>query len=215
MQVTRVYIVDDHPVVQRGLGDLFDREEDFVVCGISSGVTEAMDAIPKVKPDLVISDLSLGDHRGLDLVSQLVSHDPSIPVLIVSMHDEELYANRALAAGARGYVMKEESEVGILEAAREVAAGGIYLSEKMRSQIRSEETSNTSHVFPLDVLTDRELEVYRLIGQGFAPRHIAEKLNLSVSTIEAYRERIKSKLGLASSPQLLRHAVRWCKDHDV
>lgn len=212
----RIYIVDDHPVVRRGLSQIFEREPGFYVCGEAESVAQALLAIPDLAPDLVVSDLSLEGRSGLELTTQLKRQHPSLPVLIVSMHDEELYAARALAAGANGYVMKRSSDRDIIWAAQEVLAGRIYLSEYMRHQLEANQHQNGIAVAsPIDLLADRELEVFLLMGQGFAPRHIAEKLSLSPSTVEVYRERLKEKLGLESSPVLLRYAVRWCKDHDV
>lgn len=212
--LTSVYIVDDHAIVRYGLRQIFEREPDFCVCGEADNVTQALLDIPKSSPDLIVTDLSLDGRSGLELTQQLAAHHPNLPVLVMSMHDEQLYAHRVLAAGARGYVMKRSSFVQVVEAAREVVAGRIYVSEPIREQIQASEHVNGCFSGPLGVLTDRELEVFRLIGQGYAPRHIAEYLNLSVSTIEVYRERIKEKLGLESSPLLLRFAVRWCKDHE-
>lgn len=211
----RIYLVDDHSVVRRGLRQLFEHEADFCVCGEASSVTQALSEISELAPDLVLSDLTLEGRSGLELVQLLAAHHPHIPVLIVSMHDEQLYAQRTLAAGARGYVMKRHADGEVIQAAREVLAGRIYASETVWERIHVGLHPNGVPPTPIDVLSDRELEVFLLIGQGFAPRHIAERLSLSTSTIEVHREHIKQKLGLESSPLLLRYAVRWCKDHDL
>lgn len=216
MVTKRVYIVDDHPVVRRGLRQLFEREQGFSVCGEAESVAQALMSVPASDPELVISDLSLGGRNGLELTRQLATHHPRVPVLIVSMHDEKMYAQRAIAAGAKGYVMKKHSEQEVVKAAREVLAGKIYLSDAIRPLVEENGDQNRdTSGSPINALTDRELEVFRLIGEGFPPRHIAENLNLSVSTIEVYRERIKHKMGLKSSPLLLRYAVSWCKDNDA
>ena len=212
---TRVYIVDDHPIVRRGLCQIFEREPDFCICGEADSVAQALLALPDLAPDLIVSDLSLEGRSGLELTRQIATYHPNLPVLIVSMHDEQLYAQRALAAGARGYIMKRCTDNELIQAAREVLAGRIYVSEGIRQQMETSCPLNGSSPNTLAALADRELEVFRLIGQGFAPRHIAEQLNLSVSTIEVYRERIKQKLDLKSSPLLVRYAVRWYKDHDL
>ncbi len=216
MTKKRILIVDDHPIVRRGLHQLFDREANFCVCGEAESVAQALLAVPELEPDLVVTDLTLGGRGGLELTQQLATQYPDLPVLIVSMHDELLYAQRALAAGARGYVMKRSADGALIQAARQVLSGEIYVSDAVREQMHAEpDSDDLSDLSRLDVLTDRELEVFMLIGQGFAPRHIAERLSLSVSTVEVYRERIKEKLNLNSSPLLLRYAVRWCKDHDM
>ena len=212
----RIFTVDDHPVVRRGLCQLFENEPDFHVCGEAGSVAQALLALPGLAPDLVVSDLTLEGRGGLELARQLAVHHPGLPVLIVSMHDELLYAQRALAAGARGYVMKRRSDDEVIRAAREVLAGRTYVSEAVRQQMQVDgRPGRPAPATPIEALTDRELEVFLLIGQGFAPRHIAERLSLSASTVEVYRERLKQKLSLESSPLLLRYAVRWCKDHDL
>lgn len=214
--IQRIYVVDDHPIVRQGLCHLFDREPDFEICGDAAGVGEALAGIPTARPDLVVSDLTLEGSSGLELVKSLVRHHPEIRVLILSMHDEELYAERALAAGAQGYVMKRHAEGEILHAAREVLAGRAYLSDTLRDRLAAQRLPDEKPGrSPVETLTDRELEVFRLIGQGYAPRHIADRLHLSVSTVEVYRERLKEKLHLDSSALLTRYAVRWSKDHEA
>ncbi|HMB91976.1 MAG TPA: response regulator transcription factor [Rhodothermales bacterium] len=212
---TRVYIVDDHPIVRRGLRQIFERQPDFCVCGEADNVTQALLAIPDLAPDLVVTDLSLEGRGGLELTRQITAHHPKLPVLIISMHDEQLFAPRALDAGARGYIMKRCSDNELIHAAREVMAGRVYLSEPVHEQMEACTHLNGSVLNSLAALTDREMEVFRLIGEGFAPRHIADQLNLSVSTVEVYRQRIKEKLDVRSSPLLLRYAIRWCKDHNI
>ncbi len=172
----RVFVVDDHPVVRQGICQIFEREADFTVCGEAEAVTEAFSLIPAAGADLVVSDLSLEGRSGLELAKHLSTYHPDVPVLILSMHDEALYAQRALAMGARGYIMKRQPPTEILFAAREVLAGRLYVPASISETV----TAGTEEGFstegsPLDILTDRELEVFMLIGQGFAPRHIAEQ----------------------------------------
>ncbi len=200
--LTRTLLVDDHTVVRRGLRYLFEREPDFEVVGEAATEAEAFDLIEALGPDLLVTDLTLEGRGGLDLIERVHRYHPEVRVLVLSMHDEELYAQRAFAAGAHGYVMKRYADDEILRTARIVRDGDVHLSASA--------PGGTST--PLASLTDRELEVFLLIGQGYAPRHIAEKLNLSVSTVEVYRERLKEKLDIESSPLLLRYAVQWCKD---
>lgn len=211
----RVFVVDDHPIVRRGLRQLFHREVDFTVCGEAATAADALLAITDLQPDLVVSDLKLEGRDGLELTKQIDTHAPAVPVLIVSMYDERLYAERALAAGARGYVMKRSDDDELLHAARQVLTGRIYITDAIREKVREHgdalPEATKDHL--IDRLTDRELEVFLLLGQGFAPRHIADRLNLSVSTIEVYRGRLKDKLHLDSSAVLTRYAVRWCRDH--
>lgn len=204
---TRTVLVDDHTVVRRGLRQLFEREPDFEVVGEAATEAEAFDLIEALGPDLLVTDLTLEGRGGLDLIGRVHRYHPEVRVLVLSMHDEALYARRAFAAGARGYVMKRYADDEILRAARIVRGGEVYLSA--HAPLPGEPNG------PLAGLTDREFEVFLLIGEGYAPRHIAEKLSLSVSTVEVYRERLKEKLGLESSPLLLCYAVRWCKDQDT
>lgn len=211
--VTRTVLVDDHAVVRRGLRQLFEREPDFAVCGEADTEAGAFDLVEALAPDLLITDLTLEGRSGLDLIKRVHSYHPALPVLVVSMHDARLYAERALAAGALGYAMKRYTDEEVLRAARTVRSGRAYLPEPVRQDVGPDALPGAGSD-PTAVLTDRELEVFLLVGQGFTPRHIAEKLSLSVSTVEVYRERIKEKMGLESSPLLLRYAVRWCKDHE-
>ena len=211
----KILIVDDHAIVRRGLRQLLERESAFHVCAEAEDATQALAAADQHAPDLVVADLMLDGSSGLELTKRLHTYHPDLPVLIISMHDEQLYAERALRAGAKGYVMKGRSEAEIIRAAYTVLAGHVYVSKALQAKMQTQELPAGPEVAPapLDNLTDRELEVFLLVGQGYAPRHIAEELHLSVSTIEVYRERLKEKLGLESSALLLRYAVRWCKDH--
>lgn len=210
-----ILICDDHPIVRRGLRQLFDSEPDFRVCGEADNVSDAILLIDEQNPDLIVTDLKFPGRDGLELTRLARAHHPNLPVLIVSMHDELLYALRAIGAGARGYVMKWHSDDEIVQAARHLLAGRIYLSPAVREQMRVRSSNGSDPGTPLEKLTDRELEVFLLLGAGYAPRHIADRLSLSVSTVEVYRERLKEKLGMESSPMLTRYAVYWCKDHNV
>ena len=213
----RVLIVDDHPIVRQGLAQVLEQESDLVVCGEADTAEEALDAIAAKKPDVVIVDLLLKDGNGLDLIKTLRSIRPDLPILVLSMHDESLYAERALRAGAQGYIMKEQAADEMLTAVRKVLAGDVYLSQAMVSRIlrrlargRGEEQES-----PLQRLTDRELEVFRLIGEGLGTRRIAARLGVSVKTIESYRANIKEKLQLASGSELVRHAVQWVEGGEL
>jgi DNA-binding NarL/FixJ family response regulator len=207
----RVLVVDDHAIVRDGLVRLINQEDDLEVCGEAEGVPDALQAVKQLKPDVAIIDLSLDQHLGgLDLVKDIRARHPSLPTLVLSMHDESVFAERALRAGARGYVMKEEATETVMTAIRRVLGGEIYLSDQMTSHMLSQLAGRGSGPgSPVDTLSDRELEVFQLIGEGFGTSQIAEKLHLSVKTIETYREHIKTKLGLADGTELLRHGIQW------
>ena len=211
--VTRMVLVDDHAVVRHGLRQLFECEPDFAVVGEGATEAEGFDCVEVFGPDLLVTDMTLDGRSGLDLIHRVHRYHPALPVLVVSMHDEVLYAHRALAAGARGYVMKRSTDGEVLRAARAVRDGHVYTDGTVQSETGPEKLLSNGRD-PLAMLTNREFEVFLLVGQGFVPRHIAERLSLSVSTVEVYRERIKEKLDLGSSPVLLRYAVRWCKDRN-
>lgn len=206
-----VLIVDDHPIVRQGLAQLIDQEQDLEVCGQAEDAHEAMQAIHTLDPDLVIVDISLKDTSGMELIKDLKVQYPDLPVLTLSMHDEAVYGERALRAGARGYIMKQEATEKVVTAIRRVLAGELYVSDgmaaKMVSKIVGGGTRRTGS--PVDCLSDRELEVFRLIGEGFSTREMAEKLHLSVKTIETYRAHIKDKLGFEDANELLRSAIQW------
>ena len=208
---TAILIVDDHPMLRRGLASLIESEPDLTVCGEASGCQAALQAIRQSKPDLVIVDLGLEGCDGLDLIKEMKLHHPGTPALVLSMHDESLYAERALRAGARGYVTKQQLDDTVLIAIRRLCNGEMYLSEKIGARFaqkflggRTLETDS-----PLAVLTDRQLEVFRLIGQGQGTRRIAKRLHLSIKTIESHREHIKQKLALDSGAELVRRAIHW------
>jgi DNA-binding NarL/FixJ family response regulator len=207
----RVLIVDDHPIVRHGLGQLITDVPDLYVCGSAASPTEALQAITESKPDLVLLDLSLGEDSGLELLKQIRTQHANLPVLVLSMHDEAYYADRVLRAGAMGYVMKQESADHVIAAIHQVLSGKVYLSETMSSSMltRMVGGKSTDGGSPVDSLTDRELQVLNLIGRGLGTRQIAEQLHLSVKTVENYREHLTAKLKLQTSSELVRYAVRW------
>ena len=205
----RVLIVDDHPIVRQGLRRLIDQEEDLSVCGEAEDVKEARDAIEALSPDAVILDISLKNSDGVDLLKELRIRRLKTPVLVLSMHDESIYAERLLSAGANGYIMKQEASDRFLAALREVLSGGIYVSDAVRSKIANAAATEDVVDDPIARLSNRELQVFNLIGQGLSTREIADKLNLSVKTIESHRLTIKEKLNIDSATQLVRYAVRW------
>lgn len=207
----RVLIVDDHPIVRHGLGQLITDVPDLYVCGSAASPTEALHAITESKPDLVLLDLSLGEDSGLELLKQIRAQHADLPVLVLSMHDEAYYADRVLRAGAMGYVMKQESADHVIAAIHQVLSGKVYLSETMSSSMLTRMVGGKSIEggSPVDSLTDRELQVLNLIGRGLGTRQVAEHLHLSVKTVENYREHLKAKLKLQTSSELVRYAVRW------
>lgn len=207
----KILIVDDHPLVREGLADLVNKEKDLVVCGQAEAAYQAMEAIRELKPDMAIVDISLKEKSGLELIKDIKIQHPGLPVLTLSMHEESVYAERALRAGAKGYIMKREATKKVVTAIRKVLRGQLYLSEKMttrlvRKFVDGKPEAGTS---PIDRLTDRELEVFSLLGRGNGTRQISEQLHLSVKTIETYRSRIKEKLNLTSASELLQHAFQW------
>ena len=206
-----VFIVDDHPIVRQGLTQLIEQEADLKVCGEASDVKEARLALSKTLPDVVIVDLSLRDSDGLELIKDIRSKYRQLPVLVLSMHDENIYAERLLSAGANGYIMKQAAADQLLTALRRVLSGGIYVSEHVGTSMieRFAVAGRRQNANPIDRLSNRELQVLNLIGRGRTTREIAESLNLSVKTVESHRQRIKKKLNLQTSPQLVQFAVNW------
>jgi DNA-binding NarL/FixJ family response regulator len=206
-----VLIVDDHPIVRQGLAQLIDQERDLQVCGQAQDAHEAMQAIRTLSPDMVIVDISLKDTSGMELIKDLKVRYPDLPVLTLSMHDEAVYGERALRAGAKGYIMKQEATEKVVTAIRRVLAGEVYVSDDMAAKMVSKLVGGGSRKTgsPVECLSDRELEVFRLIGEGYGTREMAEKLHLSIKTIETYRAHIKDKLGLEDANELLRCAIQW------
>src|SRR5271156_6137355 len=205
-----VFIVDDHPLLRQGLASLIGREADLTVCGEAEEAQAALMAIGEKKPDILIVDISLNGPDGLDLLKNLRMLYPDLPVLILSMHDESIYAERALRARANGYIMKQEATEKVLVAVRRILDGEIYLSDRMANKLLHQYVSGASadaHS-QLSALSDRELEVFRLIGEGRGTRQIAEKLHLSIKTVETYQAHIKDKLSLRSGRELVQHAIQ-------
>lgn len=213
----KILIVEDHPIFRWGLSELINQEPDMVVCGDATDVSGAWKAIERLEPDLIIADITLENSDGIDLAKAVNRRSKTIPVLILSMHDQFLYAERALHAGARGYIMKQEAMESVVTAIRQVLAGKIYLNEKVKDQILFNLADRPAGGgrSPMDRLTDRELEVFRMIGKGFSTREIASKLHLSIKTIGTYRERIKEKFSLKHANELVRHAVHWEKTGEI
>ena len=213
----RILIVDDHPMMRQGLGQLIGAEPDLAVCGEAENAGLALEAVGTLKPDLVLADISLPGKNGLELVKDFQVIQPGLPVLVISMHDESLYAERVLRAGGRGYIMKQEGGRKLMLAIRQVLSGKIYVSEKMSEEILETLSGHRAGTesSPLEKLTDREFEVFQLLGQGNGTRKVAEKLHLSVKTVEAHRANIKVKLKLNSAVELVRFAVRWTESQGV
>jgi len=207
----RVMIVDDHPIMRHGLVQLIDAQPELEVCSLAGTAAEALAAISAAQPELALVDISLPDRNGLELLKDIHAQYPKVKVLIVSMHDESLYAERALRAGARGYIMKEEAANKLIEAIRTVLDGHIYVSGEMSARIIEMISGNSGdpQAAPLSRLSDRELEVFEEIGRGKATREMAEMMGISARTIDAHRAHIKKKLGLKDGSELVRYAVRW------
>jgi len=206
----KVFVVDDHPIVREGLTLLINREADLAVCGVAEETHSALRTIEVLKPDILIVDISLNGPDGLDLLKTIRTKDPDLPVLILSMHDESIYAERVLRAGANGYIMKQEATERVLVALRRILNREIYVSDRVANKMLQQYVgvSNTAKRSPLDELSDRELEVLRLIGEGYSTREIAENLHISVKTVETYQGHLKEKLGLKNSRELFQFAIR-------
>ena len=206
-----VFVVDDHPIVRQGLALLINQETDLVVCGEAEEMHSALRAIMALHPDILIVDISLNGPDGLELLKQIRINSPRLPVLILSMHDESIYAERALRAGANGYIMKQEATEKVLVALRRILSGEIYVSDRIANNMLQHYVrgANLSEHSSVSELTDRELEVFRLIGEGHGTRQIADELHLSVKTVESYQAHIKEKLSLRNSRELVQHAVQW------
>jgi DNA-binding NarL/FixJ family response regulator len=210
----KILIVDDHPIFCLGMSEVINKEKDLMVCGSEDSAPKAVKAIAELKPDLVIVDISLKDSDGIDLVKEITIRFPGLPVLMLSMYDESLYAERALLAGARGYIMKQEATTLVAQALRKVLKGEIYASANVKEKAFQRLVAQHGPInkSPIEILTDRELEVFRLIGEGLSTREIAGRLHLSIKTIGTYRENIKDKLGLKHYTQLIKMAVFWSQE---
>lgn len=213
----KILLVEDHPIFRLGLAELINQEDDFIAFGDSKDVDPAIKEIETLKPDLIIADITLKKSDGIDLVKYVKKYHKNIPVLVLSMHDEYLYAERALHAGAKGYIMKQEAMESVVTAIHHVLEGKIYLTEKVKEHILSNisDTPEIKKKTPIDRLTDRELQVFKMIGRGFSSRDIAERLFLSIKTIGTYRERIKNKFNLKHANELIRCAVHFEKTGQI
>ena len=207
----RILIVDDHPITRYGLTQLINHEPDLLVCGEAESAAQALAAIKSARPDLVLADITMPGRSGLEFIKDLQAQHPGVAVLVMSMHDETIYAERVLRAGGRGYIMKNEGGERLLEAIRQVLQGQVYISKSMSAALLEVFTPHRSSVGEATpgALSDREFEVFQLIGQGLSTRQIGERLNLSVKTIGTHRQHIKQKLKVRTGPELIRQAVRW------
>ena len=213
----KVFIVDDHPIVRQGLALLINREQDLAVCGDAEEAVSALQQIDDLKPHIVVVDISLSGPDGLDLLKNLRQRAPGLPVLILSMHDESHYAERALRAGASGYIMKQEATERVLVAIRRILGGEVYVSDRLANKMLHQFVGGgpAARHSPIADLTDRELEVFRLIGRGHTTREIAEELHISVKTVESYQARIKDKLSLKNARELVQRAIQWVDDKNL
>ena len=206
----RVLIVDDHPIVRQGLKRMIETESDLEVCGEAATEAQARRAIRELNPDIVIVDLALQEGDGLELVRDVHAHHPDVPMLVLSMHDEAIYAERLLSEGASGYIMKQAAADQLLNALRTVLSGEIYLSEALSHTARGRAAApGASASNPVERLTNRELQVLNLVGRGVSSREIAAELGLSVKTVESHRQSVKRKLNLTTNAQLLQYAMNW------
>lgn len=210
----RLLIVDDHPLFREGLRQMIDRTAGLMVCREVSDAAAALKAIPEARPDLVLVDISLGGTNGIDLVKSIKARHEDLPVLVISMHDESLYAERALRAGALGYIMKNAPAKTVKSAIFKVLGGEMFLSGRMASSVLAKlmRGKPDQPVSPVEQLSDRELEVFQLLGQGKGTRQIAEELGLTIPTINSFRNRIKEKLELKNSTEMLLHAMQWFRE---
>jgi len=211
-----IFLVDDHPLVRQGLGQVIGAEFDMVICGEAESAAKALHGIEVKKPDLVIVDISLRGNNGLELIKNIKAIHHNLPILVFSMHDECVYAQRALRAGARAYVMKQESADKIIMAIRRIMSGDIYVSNRVADQVLHQLVNGGGDPAgsPVDRLSDRELEVIQLIGRGLSTREIASSLNLSVKTIESHRAHIKEKLNLRNATELVQFSVQWVEQEN-
>jgi DNA-binding NarL/FixJ family response regulator len=214
---TKVFIVDDHPIVRQGLIQLINQESDFVICGDVGDIPSAMKDIAKHRPDVVIIDIALGQANGIRLIEDIANKFPGILMIALSMHDESVYGERCLKAGARGYLMKQEEPENVITALKKVISGEVYISENLRDMFlnkfinKKQTTPNTS----ISSLSNRELEVFQLFGQGLKTQQIAGELNLSVKTIETHVEHIKRKMNFGNLHELTTHAIRWAVSQNI
>lgn len=209
---TKIFIVDDHPLLRQGLAQLINQEEDMISAGEAGDATEALQGIEKLKPDLALVDIALKGTSGIELTKNILAKQPKMLVLIISMYDESVYLERALRAGAKGYLMKREATDHVISAIHTVLRGDIYVSDKWKEKLVNMLGRGSASVAapPAERLSDRELEVLQLIGQGYSTRKIADELHVSVKTVESHYANIKNKLALKNSHELIQYAVQWC-----
>src|SRR5580693_5357064 len=207
----RILVVDDHPIVRQGLALLINRELDMLVCGEAEEAMGTLHVLASARPDVLLVDISLNGPDGLDLLKTIRTTHPTLPVLILSMHDESIYAERALRAGANGYIMKQEATEKVLVAVRRILSGEIYVSDRIANKMLKHYITGSGTIpnFTIADLSDRELEVFRLIGEGHGTRQIAEELHISIKTVESYQAHIKEKLSLRSARELMQRAIQW------
>ena len=213
--IARVLIIEDHPLLRERLAELIERQENMQVCGTTDNIADGLFLVQSTQPQLVVLDITLKGPSGLELIKEMAAQHLDVPILVLSMHEEMLYAERALRAGARGYISKQETSEQILSAIRQVLLGQTYLSPQMTAKIVRTFSSGPSQLAGIAGLTDRELEVFELIGRGQTTRQIGIRLNLGSSTVETYRARIKQKLNLENATQLSHEAVRWVQSTQV
>ena len=211
---SKIFLVDDHPIVRQGLMELINRQETLVVCGEAENGPTALEQIARLSPDLAVIDVSLRNTSGIELIKSIRQHNPKVYLLVLSMHDESLYAERTLRAGARGYIMKQEAGHKILDAIHSVLGGEIFVSDELKETMVKHlvEGKADRDGFSISRLSDRELEVFQFIGKGLSTRQIARKLCLSVKTIESYRENLKQKMNLTRGTELLQQAILWSRN---
>src|SRR5450631_452465 len=213
----RVLIVDDHPIVRQGLRRVMENEDDLTVCGEAETARDARIAIKELNPDVMIADISLKQGDGIELVRDVRAHHPQLPILVLSMHDEAIYAERMLSAGANGYIMKQAASEQFLVSLRRVLDGGIYVSEAVGNNMIQKFAAGGAYISanPIDRLSNRELQILHMIGKGMSTRETAHSLNLSIKTVESHRQRIKRKLNLSTGTQLVQYAVNWFTGRDI
>ena len=210
-KTTKILVVDDHPIVREGLANVFQREADFRVCGQAEDRHQTFKLVASTRPDLVVMDLGLKGSLSFELIKDLRLQHPDVQILVVSMHDEKIHAERAIRAGASGYITKDDATIKIVDAVRQVLRGEIYLSQSLSAQLISKLAGHSpaDNGSPLEKLTDRELQVFQMVGEGMGRREIARQLNLDVNTVETYRARIREKLYLADARELLQFAIKY------
>ena len=212
----KVLLVDDHPMIRGGLAQVINNQKDLMICGEAGDASAAMRCVASSRPAIAVVDISLEGKSGLELIKDLQVLRPEVLILVLSMHDESLYAERVLRAGARGYVMKRAGGETVLQAIRQVLSGKVYVSERMSAQILDDFAGihSARHRSPIEMLTDREFEVFKLIGEGCITREVADRLHISPKTVDVYRQNLKEKLKLPSATSLIQHAVRWVETQD-